>query len=176
MKNELHAFDFDGTLFASPLPDTGKKIWFEKTGKEWPHKGWWSKPESLDLDVFDIKHNQEMLDYYFSAKAKSNTTVILLTSRLRQLANEILKVCKSKNIVFDHAYFKHFNLEKPDILHKVAMDGKYEIVYFYDDRQKEIDLMREFLKRELPYRLTVYHIDEATGTIKDTLTNFEYED
>ena len=55
--NKLISFDFDDTLCHTPLPEDGKQIWFEKTGTEWPYNGWWSKPESLDLEVFDIPVN-----------------------------------------------------------------------------------------------------------------------
>jgi len=39
MKNitKLAVFDFDGTLIMTPLPDTGRQQYREKTGKEWPH-------------------------------------------------------------------------------------------------------------------------------------------
>ena len=167
---ELAAYDFDSTLFKSPTPETGKILWKEKTKTDWPYIGWWSKAESLDLNVFDIKPNQEIIDHYFIDKNKG-IDIILLTSRLRQLANSVLAVCNKYDVTFKHAYFKHLNLEKPDILHKIAIDGNYDVVYFYDDRQKEIDLMINHLKKDLPYILYVYHVDDKTGKIKNVLTN-----
>ncbi len=43
----ISIFDFDGTLIDTMTPEQGKKIYKEKTGKEWKYKGWWGKIESL---------------------------------------------------------------------------------------------------------------------------------
>ena len=51
---KLISFDFDDTLVKTPLPEEGKIVWKEKTGTDWPHRGWWSKPESLDMEIFDM--------------------------------------------------------------------------------------------------------------------------
>ena len=62
---KLISFDFDDTLFHTPLPEEGKKIWKQKTGKDWPHsRGWWSKPESLDTEIFDIPINLNIYEKY----------------------------------------------------------------------------------------------------------------
>ena len=50
----LAVFDFDGTLFDSPEQEDGMRIWSQKTGQQYPHKGWWGRRESLDSDIFDI--------------------------------------------------------------------------------------------------------------------------
>ena len=52
---KLICFDFDDTLCHTLKPEEGKVIWKEKFGTDWPHRGWWSKPETLDLDIFDTK-------------------------------------------------------------------------------------------------------------------------
>jgi len=38
---KLISFDFDDTLVHTTLPAEGKVIWKEKTGEDWPHRGWW---------------------------------------------------------------------------------------------------------------------------------------
>lgn len=170
MKKILSAWDFDGCLMLSPLPEEGKPIWKEKTGTEWPHKGWWSKKESLDNNVFDIQCNKNVVELLFKAEENGHDNV-LLTSRLRYLSDEILILCKKHNIKLKHAYFKHFKFDKPELLHKIAIDGGYDTVYFYDDRDKEINLMSEHLKNDLPYTLVVHQVCSETGTIKQILTN-----
>ena len=50
---KVSIYDFDGTLIKTPEPELGKKIWKEKTGEDYPHKGWWGKRESLDIDIFE---------------------------------------------------------------------------------------------------------------------------
>ena len=61
-KTKLSVFDFDGTLIATPLPDSGKIAYEEKTGKTWPHKGWWGQADSLDMNVFDIQPNPDVVN------------------------------------------------------------------------------------------------------------------
>jgi len=34
-------WDFDGTLINTPVPEKGYVQYKEKTGQDWPHKGWW---------------------------------------------------------------------------------------------------------------------------------------
>ena len=45
---ELHVWDFDGTLVNTPVPDTGRAQYESETGLPWPHKGWWGRAESLE--------------------------------------------------------------------------------------------------------------------------------
>lgn len=49
----LQIFDFDATLFDTPLPEDGCRQYEEKTGRPWPHQGWWGCPESL-MDPLEI--------------------------------------------------------------------------------------------------------------------------
>lgn len=38
---ELAIFDFDGTTMDTLYPEIGRPIYKEKTGEDWPFKGWW---------------------------------------------------------------------------------------------------------------------------------------
>lgn len=40
MIKKLSFYDFDGCLVNSPEPEEGKRIYKEKTGDDYPHKGW----------------------------------------------------------------------------------------------------------------------------------------
>ena len=44
---ELHVYDFDGTLVDTPVPERGMAEFEEATGTPWPHRGWWGRAESL---------------------------------------------------------------------------------------------------------------------------------
>ena len=61
---KLVCFDFDDTFFHTPKPEDGKKVWLEKTGEHWAHKGWWGKSETIDLDIFDIPLNNWVYERY----------------------------------------------------------------------------------------------------------------
>lgn len=83
MKTRLYIFDFDGTLMRSPEPEEGKALYERTFGTPYPHKGWWSKPESLHKD-FDIQPNQAVVEYYKKAQEEGSRT-ILMTNRLKRL-------------------------------------------------------------------------------------------
>ena len=70
---KISAFDFDGTIVNTPLPDVGKVIWKQKTGKEWPHKGWWGQADSLDSKIFDMPIIQMVRDSYDREVQNPNT-------------------------------------------------------------------------------------------------------
>lgn len=55
-------FDFDGTLIDTDTPESGKPLWLEEFGFEWPFKGWWGRPESLDSRIYFQKKANELTD------------------------------------------------------------------------------------------------------------------
>ena len=79
----LVCFDFDDTLFNTPKPEEGKPLFLEKTGKIWPHRGWWGKSETLDLDIFDIPLNKWINIMLRCQNTTSENFVMLATGRLK---------------------------------------------------------------------------------------------
>ena len=104
--NKISIFDFDGTLMKTPHPEEGKKQWEEFTGKEYPHIGWWSKPESLDDAVFDIQPIENTVADYLREKSNPDTLVIMLTGRLPHQAEQIEELLLLHNISFDEYHYK----------------------------------------------------------------------
>jgi len=104
--NKISIFDFDGTLMNTPHPEEGKKQWEEFTGKEYPHIGWWSKPESLDDAVFDIQPIETTVTDYLREKSNPDTLVIMLTGRIPHLAEQIEELLLLHNISFDEYHYK----------------------------------------------------------------------
>ena len=98
---KIVSFDFDGTMCFTPEPIEGEKIWKEKTGTVWPYTGWWSKKETLDMNIFDIPVNPFVYKKYLEAVAEDDTMVILATGRLLKLQREVEKVLQSHNLEFD---------------------------------------------------------------------------
>ena len=104
--NKISIFDFDGTLMKTPHPEEGKKQWEEFTGKEYPHIGWWSKPESLDDAVFDIQPIENTVTDYLREKSNPDTLVIMLTGRIPHQAEQIEELLLLHNISFDEYHYK----------------------------------------------------------------------
>jgi hypothetical protein len=98
--NRLTVFDFDGTLIDTHTPELGKPIWEKHTGLDWPHVGWWSKPESIDTKVFDIKPIKWVLDKYTEEISDEYNYVFLATGRMRKLQNEVQNILDIHNIKF----------------------------------------------------------------------------
>jgi len=104
---KIAIFDFDGTLMKTPHPDTGKIEWEEKTGKDYPHRGWWSKRESLDTNVFNINPIKDTVMEYLAEYEDPNTLVIMLTGRLSNQADQVEHILNSQGIIFDEYHYKN---------------------------------------------------------------------
>jgi len=153
-------YDFDATIMDSPHPDPGKQIWAEKMGKPYPHKGWWGRNESLDLNVFDIQPNQEIYAQYKKDAADPDTKVVLLTNRIPQNSEAIKKVLAKHNITFDAYSYKKDHKEKGeriwDILHNQFPD--YKMFEFYDDDLKHLYNAKQMFEDEPDYKFKLYHV------------------
>ena len=103
---KISIFDFDGTLMSTPEPETGMKIYKEKTGKDWPFQGWWGRNESLDMDIFDIKPIPSVIVDYNKERVKPNTRVIMMTGRIPKNAEFVEKILNKYNITFDEYIYK----------------------------------------------------------------------
>jgi len=103
---KISIFDFDGTLMRTPHPEEGKKEWETFHNEDYPHIGWWSKPESLDDAVFNIEPIESTVDDYIKEKENPNTIVIMLTGRLPHHHDQIVELLLLHNIVFDEYHYK----------------------------------------------------------------------
>ena len=154
---KLAIFDFDGTLFDTLEPISGKELWQQKTGTPYPHQGWWSKPESLDITILDeIKPIDYIYERYKQHK-QNNDYVYLATGRLIRLEKEVLNILNQHGITFDGIYLNNekdtlsFKLKLFDKLihkHRNDVDG----VIIYEDREEhisEFDMWRKHLKEDV---------------------------
>jgi len=104
--NKISIFDFDGTLMKTPDSTEGKKQWEEFYGKDYPHKGWWGKPESLDDAVFDIQPIESTVSDYKKEIDNPNTFVIMLTGRIPHQSSQIEELLALHNIYFKEYHYK----------------------------------------------------------------------
>ena len=168
MKN-LAIYDFDGTLMNTPEKEEGKEIWKEKTGEEYPHRGWWGRRESLNTNIFDI---QPISTIYFKKKkdiVNPNTYVIILTSRLEKLRPEVENILDIHGIEPDELILKKGNETKGDvILSYVNKFPELKKIEVYDDFAGGMEYkIKEFtdIKNKLPevIEYDVYYVDNKTG-------------
>ena len=150
----LICFDFDDTLFHTPLPEDGKEIWKEKTGTEWPHKGWWGKPESIDDSVFDIPKNEWTYQRYLEAVADPDAYVILATGRLAKvpgMKEKIERLLIKNNINFDEVHLNWGSdtfIFKCNLLERTIKKLGVKELKFYDDRAEHLPKFVEWAKEQ----------------------------
>lgn len=139
---KLSVFDFDGTTVDTGMPDTHKIIYKEKTGQEWPHRGWWGRPESLDMDVFDFKAIPEVKSAYAIERQRPNTMVISLTGRRPKLSNEVEAILNANGYSFDkylYNYGKDTLSNKIEQLNNLLSEIPSIVdVELFDDRTEHI--------------------------------------
>ena len=155
-------YDFDGTLMDSPLPEDGKSIYQEKTGKPYPHMGWWGRSESLDLNVFDIQTNHEVEMAYRKDKADPNAYVILLTNRLAKLDRSVIAVLNKHGMSFDAYSFKNDGREKGERVLDIMKTSYPNItkLEFYDDDPRHIENVNNNLI-DTNYEYKVNFVDDG---------------
>lgn len=142
-KTKLNLWDFDGTLFDSPLQESGVAQWEEKNKAKFPHIGWWSKPESLCLNTFDIQPLTETYNTYLAELEKEDVLNVLMTGRLFRIKEHVEKVLEKFESKFDHRYFNTggdtfvFKSKKLDeLLLRYPHVTEVEI---WEDRQDHVD-------------------------------------
>lgn len=157
MIKKLFAFDFDKTIMQTPEPEEGKEIWKEKTGNEYPHIGWWSKPESLDLNVFSIKPFPSILNILKKEMNNPNSYVIVLTSRLEKLRPSVYSVLDANWIDVHKLDMSNDDRTKGDkILEYIDEFSDLEEINVYDDREKEILIyqgIRDYIPKNIKYNI-----------------------
>jgi hypothetical protein len=144
----LKVFDFDGTLVDTPLQPQGMEVYKSKTGKDWPHKGWWSKKESLDIEIFDIPLIDSVKEAYDKCKDEEGVLKVMLTGRLPFLSKHVETILTEHGLVFDEYHYN--NGGKTEDSKRKTMDElleKYpdvECIEAWDDRLEHIPIFEEF--------------------------------
>jgi len=170
MIKRLAIFDLDGTIMNSPEPEVGKVIWQEKTGKQYPFLGWWGRPESLDLDVFNIKPFSSVLLQFKKEKITPNTYVVILTSRIEKLRPQVQAVLDKNNIVVDKLDMKRAEGNKGiKLLRYVQEFSNLKVINVYDDRDTDIEAY-EAIRSQIPkgIEFNVYIANEGTLALTES--------
>ena len=161
-------YDFDGTLIESPMPNEGKKQWEEVKGEEYPHVGWWSKPESLDLEVFDIQTIPSIVSKYHSDYGASDTKVILMTNRLKKISDAVKKVLEHHGLYFDEYSFASGRESKGSRVLKFLEEYPATTrikVEFYDDDIVNLQSVKAALMHK-DVELELHHVPSRSAKIE----------
>ena len=140
MYTKLDVFDFDSTLINTPIEsDETKQEWMDYYGEdEWPFLAWWTRKESLDLNVWDMETNPEIIKAYKKSKANPDTLTVMLTGRTIQLEPQVRAILEKYGLVFDKYLFKEGGLtEHSKMGHMAKILDEYptiESIEMWDDR------------------------------------------
>jgi hypothetical protein len=166
----LAVFDFDGTLINSPEKESGKIEWSEKTGQPYPYQGWWGRPESLDLNVFDIKPFPSVLHQLKKEIVLPNTYVIILTSRMEKLRPQVEAVLNKNNIKVDRVDMKRAEGDKgKKVLRYVQQMPDLKVINVYEDRDTDI-ASYEAIRNQIPegIEFNIYIANKGTLALTES--------
>jgi len=162
---KLVIYDFDGTLFHSPEPEEGKKLYKELTGNDWPYKGWWGRVETLSPPLVPDVPGPE---WYFTRTvdkckedlANPDATVVLMTGRPNHFRRRVESILNLAGLNM-HGYF--FS-GQPGSQGSSTFEVKWNFINgllnvhhksleLHDDRPDQIEKFKQFaasLKEKFP--------------------------
>jgi len=170
MIQRLAVFDFDGTLIDSPEPENGKQFWQDKMGRQYPYSGWWGRPESLDLDVFEIKPFPSVLLQLKKEVVLPNTFVVVLTSRMEKLRPQVQAVLDANGIKVDKLDMKRAEGNKGvKVLRYVAQMPDLKVINVYEDRDIDLEAY-EGIRNQIPegIEFNIYVANKGTLALTES--------
>ncbi len=181
----LQVFDFDGTLANTFSPEEGKPMWEKYYNTPFKYQGWWGRPESLDLDVFDIKPFPKVLNTLNKDVSTPDTYVIVLTSRQEKLRPLVQVVLDKNNIHVDKLDMKSDQRTKGQkILDYITEFPELREINVYDDKDTDIatyEAIRNLLPEGIKFNIYVAKqgeltLDEVTNIVAEEVKNFVADD
>lgn len=166
----LQIFDLDGTLMNTFGPEEGKPMWEKYYGKPFPWNGWWGRPESLDLNVFDIKPFPSVLKQLKKELITPDTYVLVLTSRMEKLRPQVEAVLAANNINVDKVDMKRAEGDKGvKVMRYVQQFPELKIVNVYEDRDVDIEAY-ERIRPQMPegVEFNIYLANQGTLALTES--------
>lgn len=170
----IHVYDFDNTLFLSPLPNpqlwNGQTIGLLQTEESFANGGWWHDPNLLSatgqgMDIEEPRKwkgwwNENILRLVQLSMEQKDALTILLTGRGEARFSEIIKrMVASKNLDFDMIGLKpEIGPSGQKFSSTAAFKQKFledvihtyeqaEDIRVYEDRPKHVKMFRDYFER-----------------------------
>lgn len=172
----LSVYDFDGTLAKTFHPENGKVMWEKYYKRPYPYKGWWSKPESLDAEVFNIDLFDSTESLIRQDIADPNTYVIILTSRIEKLRPQLEKILLMHGIHVDRIDMKKHEISKGDkVLGYIEQFPDLTRIDVYDDNyEREITSFKS-IRNQIPnhIKFNIFHAHDGRFTLVERKYNIQ---
>jgi FMN phosphatase YigB (HAD superfamily) len=166
---KMFIWDFDGTLVDSPLPEFGKVEYKNKTGNDWVFEGWWGKPLSLSLKIFDIPKIESVTSEYDKVKSCETICKVMLTGRIKKLSEQVKEILESHELKFDEYHYN--NGGSTEISKIKTMDSLLEKypdvreINMWDDRLAHIPIFKNWGDNQIKLgRIDVFNITVVPST------------
>lgn len=170
----LHVYDFDNTLFSSPLPNP--QLWHPSTigtlqaYEVFAHGGWWHNPDILAAtgDGIDVEEprawkgwwNEVVVQLAESSIKEKDTLTILLTGRGEtNFADLVNRIANSRRLDFDLVVLKPevgpnqqqfgstMEFKQAFLRDLVLTYRMADNIRIYEDRVKHVKGFRDFMER-----------------------------
>lgn len=149
---KIAIWDFDGTLVDTPLPEVGKVTFETKTGKKWPHIGWWGQTDSLDMDIFDMPLINSVKEDYEVLRNDESIYKVMLTGRRDIMSTKVEEILKSHDLEFDEYHYNtggKTETVKMRIMSMLISKFPNTQMILWDDRLEHIPLFEEHLQTKV---------------------------
>ena len=117
-KKSLHIFDFDGTLFNTADPTTGRAFYQQQLSAVWPHRSFLSHPDSL-CHPFPCIPGPALVDCRRAVADRDSgghTEVLIISGRRRSCLSAMKDMLRVNGIQADHFLVRdndsHTNLHR----------------------------------------------------------------
>jgi len=170
----IHVYDFDNTLFSSPLPNP--QLWHPSTigllqsYEVFAHGGWWHNPEILAATGEGIEKeeprawqgwwNETVVSLVGTSLQEKETLTVLLTGRGEtNFADLINKIANSRNLDFDMVVLKPevgpnqqqftstMDFKQAFLRDLVLTYRSADNIRIYEDRIKHVKGFRDFMEK-----------------------------
>lgn len=140
---KLKIFDFDGTLAATVLPEEGMAHYERVTGRPWPSRGWWGRPESLSPPVTELIGDGPALADFVAARAGRADAepflLVMMTGRLATLSHLVEGWLGARGIAADVNLYhggngSTFDVKVRHIARLIAQYPSVTAVELWEDR------------------------------------------
>ncbi|CAL5866253.1 uncharacterized protein PFLUO_LOCUS460 [Penicillium psychrofluorescens] len=169
----IHVYDFDNTLFLSPLPNpqlwNGQTIGFLQTQECFVNGGWWHDPNILSAtgkgkDVEEARGwngwwNEQIYHLVTLSMQQKDALTVLLTGRSEfGFADIIKRMVASRNLEFDlvglkpevgpnsERFSSTMNFKQTFLEDIILTYGQAEDIRVYEDRVKHVKGFRDFFE------------------------------
>ncbi|KAF2667033.1 hypothetical protein BT63DRAFT_416106 [Microthyrium microscopicum] len=169
---ELHVYDFDNTIFMTPLPN--RSIWESTLANRLQNEdvflngGWWHDPgiltatgEGIAVEeprAWEGYWNEKVVELIRLSMEQPDALTVLLTGRGEERFSDLVqRICKSRKLVFDLYCLKpvtgplgeKFSTMKFKQAFLTSLMNTYreaQSIRVYDDRIRHVQEFREFLE------------------------------